>query len=341
MTVLFLAVRMMHGFGVSVVVAELARRLQAAGEVVVIGCQQHDDAFEGLDIRTVAPDSRAVEALARATGADTVVAHSTPYVEIMPGLPASRCRMVWDHGEPPAALFEDDMPVRAALAARKRAQVYPAVDGVIAISRFVARDIGWPAARVIWNGCDHVEDRGPKDAAAPPGGRLRVGTLLRMGSGEARYKGNALLLGLVRAAAGQGIAADFAVAGRGAPVDAAGFALAGMEVRLNLTDPERADFLRGLDVFVSPSLWEGFNLPLVEAQALGTVGVAFDTGAHPEVTPLVAAGPQDLLALLAAYAADRRLLQDHARRAHRFVRDRFRWDQAVADFREERARLRH
>lgn len=339
MNVLFLAVRMMRGFGVSVVVAELARRLLADGDTVRIGCLHHDDAFADLDIRVVAPE--AVAALAKSVGADTVVAHSTPYVEIMPNLPAGVCRLVWDHGDPPADLFAADAAIRAAQAKWKQEQVYPAVDGVIAISRFVARDIGWPAARVIWNGCDHVEDRGVKDAdLLAPGGRLRVGTLLRIGSGEARYKGNAVLNAFVQAAIRQGLPADFVIAGRGEPIEAASFERAGMTVSLNLTDRERADFLRGLDVFISPSLWEGFNLPLVEAQALGTVSLAFDTGAHPEVTPLVAAGPRDLLALLAAYAADRRLLHEHSRRAYHFVRGRFQWDQTVAAFREECSQLK-
>lgn len=36
-------------------------------------------------------------------------------------------------------------------------------------------------------------------------------------------------------------------------------------------------------VYISPSLWEGFNLPLLEAQALGVPVVAFDLAAHPEV----------------------------------------------------------
>jgi len=37
------------------------------------------------------------------------------------------------------------------------------------------------------------------------------------------------------------------------------------------------------DVYVSASTWEGFNLPVVEAQLLGNPVVAFDIGAHNEV----------------------------------------------------------
>lgn len=41
--------------------------------------------------------------------------------------------------------------------------------------------------------------------------------------------------------------------------------------------------LKASYLFFSPTLWEGFNLPLVEAQALGVPVVAYKTGAHREV----------------------------------------------------------
>ena len=37
------------------------------------------------------------------------------------------------------------------------------------------------------------------------------------------------------------------------------------------------------DVYVTASLWEGFNLPAVEAQACGKPVVAFKIGAHEEI----------------------------------------------------------
>ena len=98
-----------------------------------------------------------------------------------------------------------------------------------------------------------------------------------------------------------------------------------MDVRLGVTDDEKWEYLRGLDVFVSCSLWEGFNLPLAEAQALGTVGLAFDVGAHPEVTPFVMGGIADVVRQLRAYSERRALLEAHSTAAYRFVRSRFSW----------------
>jgi glycosyltransferase involved in cell wall biosynthesis len=86
--------------------------------------------------------------------------------------------------------------------------------------------------------------------------------------------------------------------------------------------------LRNLDVCFTPSLWEGFNLPLVEAQAAGTLGVAFDTGAHPEVTPMLFSDMRELLAAIERYADDRHLLWSHSKLCYHFVRDRFSWSRA-------------
>lgn len=36
-------------------------------------------------------------------------------------------------------------------------------------------------------------------------------------------------------------------------------------------------------VYISPSKWEGFNLPLLESQSLGVPGIAYNIGAHSEV----------------------------------------------------------
>lgn len=59
--------------------------------------------------------------------------------------------------------------------------------------------------------------------------------------------------------------------------------MAGVYSIANASDEELVSILNRSTVHVSPSLWEGFNLPLIEAQALGVPVVAFNIGAHPEV----------------------------------------------------------
>lgn len=50
-----------------------------------------------------------------------------------------------------------------------------------------------------------------------------------------------------------------------------------------IEDEELPYYYAACDVYVTASLWEGFNLPLAEAQACGKKVVAFNIGAHPEI----------------------------------------------------------
>ncbi len=329
---LFLCQRMSRGYGVSVVIENLSRGLAARGVQAVIGCMEHDGTVHGLDIRQVKPRPADVAALARETGATVVVAHTTPFFEALPELRGEFSCWAWEHGDPSPSFFEEDREVRERIIRNKQANVYPAIDGVISISEFISGDIGWPQAHLVSNGCDHVPDRGGKglqDFSLGDGAPLRIGALMRIGAGEARYKGTSNFLDLTAAVRASGINAEIHIMGRGAPQDAEGFRAAGIITRLNATDEERAEYLRMLDVFVSPSLWEGCNLPLLEAQALGTVGLAYDTGAHPEMTPFLAADSASMLALLKAYARNRDLLRQHSIMGYRFVRGKYRWSIAA------------
>ncbi|MCR9257265.1 MAG: glycosyltransferase family 4 protein [Alphaproteobacteria bacterium] len=327
-TILFLASRMQFGFGVSLVIDEVSRRLIAQGHRVTVGCEHHDAAYGHLDCRVVPPDPERVRALAAEVGAKIVCAHTTPFFEVLPHLAPPLKRWAWEHGDPTPDFFPSGREERARIAENKRLHVYPAIDGVIAISHFIASDIRWPDAVVIANGADHVADFGSKGLqdVNPGPAPLGVGTLMRLGVGEGFYKGRDLFLDLVDAARADGLDAAFHVMGRGTAEDAAPFRERGVEVHLNASDEERSRYLRALDVFFSPSLWEGCNLPLLEAQATGTASIAFDTGAHPEMTPLLAEDIGDVLTLLRAMARDPGLLLNHSVDAYRFVRGTYRWD---------------
>ena len=116
--------------------------------------------------------------------------------------------------------------------------------------------------------------------------------------------------------------------GRGTPEDAKELSALGISVHLNASETEKWAFLQGADVFFTPSLWEGFNLPLVEAQACGAVGLAYDTGAHPETTPFVFGSQDQVVEQIAAYSRNAELLAHHRGTSRKFVA-RFRWCEAV------------
>lgn len=57
----------------------------------------------------------------------------------------------------------------------------------------------------------------------------------------------------------------------------------GIYVIPKASSKDLATVLKSSYLLISPSLWEGFNLPLIEAQSLGIPVIAYDLGAHPEV----------------------------------------------------------
>lgn len=331
---------MKMGYGVPEAIASLARGMAPLGIDTVVGCMDSDDSFGDLQIRRVNPHAPLVLDLAAQEGATVVVANGSPFFEVLPALTGKVRTIAYEYGDPTPEMFDADAAERRAIVEHKRSAVYPNVDAVAAISEFIRHDIGWPQARVIVLGVDHIPDLGCKPAACAAAAPLRVGTLMRLGAGEARYKGTELLPQLRSATADALSAHDgavrFEVMGRGTQADADRLREAGFTVHLNASDVERAAYLRELDVFISPSRWEGMNLPLVEAQALGTPGLAFDTGAHPEFTPLMFRSVADVALQVAAYDSDREgLLAAHGAGAYAFVRGRLRWQEAA----EQMARL--
>ena len=50
-----------------------------------------------------------------------------------------------------------------------------------------------------------------------------------------------------------------------------------------VADKELPAYYCSCDVYVTASMWEGFDIPIVEANAVGKPAVAFDVGSHPEV----------------------------------------------------------
>jgi len=57
-----------------------------------------------------------------------------------------------------------------------------------------------------------------------------------------------------------------------------------------VSDEDMPPYYAACDVYATGTMWEGFNLPLVEAQACGKPVVAFDIGPHPEVVESGKAG---------------------------------------------------
>lgn len=170
------------------------------------------------------------------------------------------------------------------------------------------------------------------------------GTLLFVGNSEDYNKGVVYLLRAVAQLPASRRAHLYAVGG---PSGALRVAPAEIE-RLGIADrvtivgrvPERelAAWYRRAQILVSPSLYEGFGLPVAEAMASGTAVVASDGGALPELVEDGATGrvvpARDTRALAAAIgellgAPER--CREMGAAGHRRVLERFTWGQTATN----------
>jgi glycosyltransferase involved in cell wall biosynthesis len=112
----------------------------------------------------------------------------------------------------------------------------------------------------------------------------------------------------------------------------AGLDIPGVELAGRVTDDELAALMRGATALVFPSLYEGFGLPIVEAQALGCPVIASTSASIPEVA---GEGALYFDPLQPAQAVDLVLSLDPDTRAALVARgranvSRFTWDSTAA-----------
>jgi glycosyltransferase involved in cell wall biosynthesis len=326
---LLLSCFMLRGYGVSVVADELQRRLRHWGWDLHVGYLEADD-FGRASSRLFMPaDETEIFHYCIRNKIEIVIAQTSPYFEVLPQLASSIPVVCFEHGDPTPEFFREEMADREESKKFKLEMVYPHVNEVWTISEFLRHDIGWMQARVIPNGADHVSRM--RKRAIGYGDKIRVGFLARLGQLESEYKGNDVLLALAKRFGDEG-RIEFTVMGRGSVEDAELFEEQGISVALNASDAERDRFLENIDVFFSASRWEGFNLPLVEAQHAGCAAMAFDVGAHPETTPYVLNSIDEAETLLKHWLEDRDALREAGDRCQRFVGEKFSWDRTTELF---------
>ena len=324
-----------RGHGVSLVIKELVQRLRVLlpnAEIAIaalrIGEEERTSMHEvGITVLPCTADF--AEHRVSAWKPDVFLPHTDPFFGMVP---KSARIVVHEHGDPSPALFALDRDERDRQRHRKQVDVYHHADVVLAISEFQRQDLPWPSAQLLYNGCNHVPDLGAKswsDLARTDPPSFRLGVLSRLDGGEALYKGFEILQILAPRLKEKILGLELEYCGKISPSMISVLEAEGWRVRSGVTDQQRNDWLRSCHLILSPSLWEGFNLPLVEAQALGSMAVAFDTGAHPEVVPFVCGGIDEMEGLIVALDQNRELLCQYSQDAYKFVRDRFNWDHSA------------
>lgn len=310
---------MVLGYGVDLAIHETASRLVARGHQAEVWTPTQDGSYAGAPYRLrefiVYGNAhnralpvfeynafKALKALAAqlkgaGEGYDIVVPCTHPYYGAGRafGLPQA----FWNFGNVPHLGFSFKQSLNYGwLDYSENLFHKPQSAAVVSISRFLHEQ---QALEVQQHGCvvplggDHylspglrtAEGRQARRAQArarwgiPPEAVL-LGYCSRLHRQHALYKGMQEALALGRRLQEQVPRVRLAVCGSGSPEDEEWVRGAGALPLANLPASEMADFFCALDIYVCPSKWEGFNLPLLEAAWLGVPGVAYAVGAHGE-----------------------------------------------------------
>jgi 1,2-diacylglycerol 3-alpha-glucosyltransferase len=101
----------------------------------------------------------------------------------------------------------------------------------------------------------------------------------------------------------------------------------------SVSDEELPYYYAACDIYATATLWEGFDLPIVEAQSCEKPVVAFNIGPHPEIIENGTTGfivpPTNVNALAEAIIKllkDDKLRQEMGENAYKTVKEKFSWD---------------
>jgi glycosyltransferase involved in cell wall biosynthesis len=355
----FLTERMLLGFGVDLVVHKTAEGLSTRGHQVTVFTSRSDGTFDGGPYRIVplaipaTPifpfyERNALRKLPLLRGADVdlFVIQTFPFFALGPFL--RKPFLVVEYGVCSTVGFP--LWLKAEFLYVHLAQHYgyfPLARRVVTISHYLRDRLPFflrRRARVIHPGTDHYAVSGDADEARAAV-REKIGVakdevlLLYVGRINPRrqpYKGTAQLVECVERLRASGERVQLLAVGFGDREDEAWLASHGFRCWLSAPLEAMGAIYSAADVYVTASSWEGFDMPLVEAQRFGKPAVALDAGAHPEV---VRDGETAFLVrdMTAFEAAARCLVRDEALRREMGERARawaarFSWERAVAGY---------
>jgi len=323
------------GWGVGLVVDKTAESLYSYGHDVLIATSESVITASGKSVITISEISyEAVCRLVKAYRPDAVISHTPPFYDFVGRMADIDCiKVAYDYGEPFPFLFDGiERNHRQNIDQNKYHNWIPEFHVHICISNFVKCCSGFRKSYVIYPGGDHIEmtDAGEIIRKKRDIKTKMITSLFRIGTGESRYKGVEVLREVKRRLNEDSDAPEcrFMVVGRlgeGGSAVKKELEHQGFHVMTDISEEEKSVTLSVSDVYLSPSLWEGFDLPLVEAQYLGIPAVALSTGAHPEVCPFHYSRIEELVYSLKLMLIDDEYRKRCADTCRKYVTDKFTW----------------
>lgn len=279
------------GHGVAVVIElQTAALIKAGYDVIIAGpISPNDIAYPDCErIEVCNPESAAVAAFR--LGIDLVIAHTPPFYSVARWLGNSPKVIAYDYGEPPCDWFPDSD--NRFIQHTEKSLVIRMSHAAYAISDAIFEEAQWPLAGVIPLGNAHLGQWNDSYSQLRDDIRLKhqwqdktvVLNVCRFHAGERQYKGvdvstlvRSCVHNLDPVLASQII---FVHCGKGDPKDVKVLRDAGFQVFSNVTDREMFELYVAADLYANFSQWEGYNLGIGQALAMGLPTIASDIPAH-------------------------------------------------------------
>ena len=305
------------GHGVPVVIQQHAEYLAAQGWAVFVGgpMQRNEIEYAGCH-RVYLEGKLEAQSFAYEADVDCIIAHTIPYFSMYRTMGAFPRRVIFDHGEPPPAWFPDDRLDRENIDAEKQF-AYRLADLVLTNTSTVKDEIGYDQAEVAGLGNSHLALWNPALALRRDQIRRELGladkyvvlNVCRFHKAERVYKGidDYIALKSRLAAEGDPALADriaVVLCGKGKDEDVAEMTARGLTVFANVTDQALIDLYAAADLYVNFSKWEGFNLGIAQALAMGLPVIASDIPAHRQFPIATTDDPADRARLVADAARE-------------------------------------
>ena len=305
----FITERMITGHGVDLVVDRLADGLAKEGYNTKVYCNYFDETFthrksykiEKLHYFKPTANPIIYEQRIRrlvpylnSKKVDLFIIQSFPFYSLIPGLNATV--LVVDHGIVSVA----DMPLRRKLKFKymeisQNLSYFKKAEALVTVSKYLLGCLPLnlrKKASYIYNGADHylagtvdasdVENFREKNGVSPDDILLLyVG---RLNLTNQPYKGLAELVSIYQELHQNHKNLKLMAVGYGSKNDEEFLKNQGILAIGNAPEDQMPLIYSACDIYTTASKWEGFDLPVVEAQSFGKPTVSYNIGAHPEVS---------------------------------------------------------
>jgi GT2 family glycosyltransferase len=293
------------GHGVPVVLRLQATHLAQLGHEVIVGGPRprRGVSYPGCQLAYL-NDPADAAAYAVAKDIDCIVAHTFPFFSVVRWIGEwPRC-ILYDYGEPDPAYFADAEK-------RRKEQVekrfcFAIAEHVFAISEAVRAKMDLAQAGIIRLGNSHLSTW--SDVLLPRRERARAArnwrdkvvvlNVCRFQNAEREYKGidiyAAIAKDFERAHPELCPKLVFVLCGKAEKEDVQEVEALGLSVVANVSDEELIDFYSAADIYMNFSRWEGYNLGIGQALALGLPVVASDIQAHREFGIMISNDPVEI-----------------------------------------------